>query len=74
LPRYDLLFKSENPNESEDWLADLDPRSLDVRPPRAAPRAASPLVTRRQVVQEALIEESLEAAAVGSRFQFERVA
>jgi hypothetical protein len=30
--------------------------------------------TPRQVVQDALIEESLEAAPVGSRFQFERVA
>ena len=41
MPRYDLLFKSENPNECEDWLSDLDPRSLDVRPPalhRVPPR------------------------------------
>jgi len=55
LRMYDLLFKSENPNECEDWLADLDPRSLET-------------------VSDAMIEESLASAAVGSRFQFERVA
>ncbi len=41
---------------------------------RHAPHPASLRLTPRQVVQDALIEESLEAAPVGSRFQFERVA
>ena len=75
--RYDLLFKSENPNDCEDWLADLDPRSLEVGPPVLNPAAAPPVPfsnTRLQTVRDAVIEESLESAPVGSRFQFERVA
>lgn len=27
---YDVLFKSQNPNDTEDWLADLNPDSLTV--------------------------------------------
>ncbi len=70
--RYDLLFKSENPNECEDWLADLDPRSLEVGSARPVRRSCASLFS--QVVRDAVIEESLESAPVGSRFQFERVA
>jgi hypothetical protein len=73
LRRYDLLFKSENPNEHEDWIADLDPRSLEVGCCRwlQLRRPSSP---PSQVVRDAVIEQSLASAPVGSRFQFERVA
>ncbi|GLT43484.1 hypothetical protein SLA2020_174270 [Shorea laevis] len=51
---FDKLFKSENPAELDDWLADLNPESKVVMP---AAYAVSPLCD----------------AAVGERFQFERL-
>ncbi|GAB4821823.1 hypothetical protein N2152v2_008869 [Parachlorella kessleri] len=51
---YDVLFSSQNPAAADDWLADLNPHSLEV-------------------VTGAYANPVLAAAAVGDRFQLERL-
>jgi glutaminyl-tRNA synthetase len=51
---YDRLFRSENPEESGDFLSDLNPQSLEV-------------------IADAKLEPSVQAAPPATRYQFERL-
>jgi len=51
---YDRLFKSELPEDGQDFLADINPKSLEV-------------------VTHTKLEPSVAGAAVGTRYQFERL-
>ena len=51
---YENLFTKENPGEGSDFLANLNPNSLEV-------------------ISNAKLEPSLAGAAVGGRYQFERL-